>query len=77
MMWWRGKGLWMAALVALVIVTAGRGGPSGMAAGLAAAAVLVFVLRGWAGEESSFYSFPVRYWPPVLLGCAVLAFFGR
>ena len=69
MMWWRGNGLWLALLVALIIVGATKVGHSALTAGLVAAAVIVFLMRD---DESSFYSFPVRYWPPLLLLLAVM-----
>lgn len=77
MIWWTGKGFAMALLVALIIVSASKGGSTWEAIGLVASAVIVFILREWAGEESSVFSIPVRYWPPVLLVIAVLVYSGR
>ena len=74
MMWWRGRGLWLGLLVAIVIILAGKAGPSGMSTGFLVSAVAIHFLKD---EESSLYSFPVRYWPPLLLICAVLVFIGR
>lgn len=77
MMWWTGKGLWMGTLVALIVVSATSGGSTRGALGFLAAAVIVFVLRDWAGEESSLYSVPVRHWPPLLLLCAAFVYLVR
>lgn len=75
MFWWRGNGLWMGLLVALVVVSAGKAlGPAGVPAGLAAAAVIVFCLKG-VFENSSLYSIPWKAWPPGLLIIAALVFF--
>lgn len=75
MFWWRGNGLWMGLLVALIIVSAGKSlGPKGVPIGFAAAAVIVFCLKS-VFEESSLYSIPWKVWPPVLMLLAVLLFF--
>lgn len=74
MFWWRGNGLWMGLLIALVVVSAGKAlGPVGTPVGFAAAAVIVFGLKG-AFEDSSLYSIPWKAWPPVLLVLAALLF---
>ncbi len=77
MMWWRGQGLSLGLLVALIIVSAGRslGNQLGVPVGCASAAVIVFGLKGWAGKGSSLYSVPVRFWPPLLITVAALAYF--
>lgn len=62
----------MATMVALILVSAHKMGPKGMALGFVVCAAIVFVLKDWAGRESSFYSFPVRYWPPLFLLFALL-----
>jgi hypothetical protein len=65
-------------LVALIVAGAGKvGGHPGTAAGLAASAGLIFFFRESIGAESSLYSVPVRFWPPVLLVLSVLAAFGK
>lgn len=76
MIWWRGKGLWALTLVALIVVSANRtlGVALGTPAGFVSAAVLVFVLREFWGEESSVYSFPVRFWPVTLLALAAVTY---
>lgn len=76
MIWWRGNGLWMGTLVALIVISASGGGPKRLALGFAAAAVLVYLLHDSGDDESSLYSFRVRYWPPLLLVLAALAFLG-
>lgn len=75
MFWWRGNGLWMGLLVALVIVSAGKAlGPVGVSVGCAAAAAIVFILKG-VFEDSSLYSIPWKAWPPGLLVLAALLYF--
>lgn len=69
MMWWRGNGLWLALLVALIFVGAAKLGHTALTVGLVASAVIIYLLRD---DESSFYSFPVRYWPPLLLLLAAM-----
>lgn len=77
-MWWRGNGLWAGLLIALIVAGAGKvGGHPGTAAGLAASAGLIFLFRESIGAESSLYSVPVRFWPPVLLVLSVLVAFGK
>ena len=56
----------MLTIVALLVLASSRVGKSGTAMGLGAAAILVFAMRECAGPESSVYSVPVRFWPPVL-----------
>lgn len=74
MFWWRGNGLWMGLLVALIVVSAGKTfGPVGTPIGFAAAGVIVFGLKG-VFEESSLYSIPWKAWPPLLLGLAALLY---
>lgn len=79
MIWWRGNGIWALALVALIVVSAGRaiGTNLGVPLGLASAAVLVFTLQFIWDKDASAFSVPVRYWPILLLILAALAFFGR
>jgi hypothetical protein len=78
MFWWRGKGLVMGLIVAVLVLGAGRQlGKFGVPIGLTTAAVVVFGLREWAGEESSLYSVPVRIWPVVLLVFAAITFFSH
>jgi len=76
MIWWRGKGLVMGLIVAILVVGGGGAhlGKYGVAIGLVAAAVASFALKEWAGEESSLYSIPVRFWPWGLVVLAALAF---
>lgn len=74
MLIWSGKGLWLAMVVALAIVSAGKGfGPWGVTVGCASAAAIVLALSGWAGERSSFFFVRVRYWPLLLLVVALIA----
>jgi hypothetical protein len=71
MMWWRGSGLWMAGIVAFIVYSASQqGSPLMLAGGFVAAAVIIHLVRD---EESSFYSLRVRYWPPLLILCAIVA----
>jgi hypothetical protein len=79
MIWWRGKGIWALALVALVVVSAGKafGTTTGTAVGLASAAVLVFLLREFWGEEASAFFVPVRFWPVLLLVLSAFTFVKR
>lgn len=74
MIWWRGNGMWLATLVAVIVLAAGQGGPRMCATGLLLSAVIIHFLKD---EESSLYSFPVRYWPPLLGLCSLLVFFDR
>ena len=75
MFWWRGNGLWMGLLVALVVVSAGKAlGPVGVPIGFASAAGILFGLKG-VFEDSSLYSVPYRAWPPVLLVLAAITYF--
>jgi hypothetical protein len=68
----------MGLLVAVCIVSANKAlGQLGVAVGCASAAVLVFTLRKVIDEESSLYSFPVRFWPPLLGGLSILSYFSR
>jgi hypothetical protein len=78
MFWWKGGGLWMGILVALVVFSAGQTfGPVGTPIGLLTAGVIVQFMKGLVHEESSLFSIPVRFWPWLLLVLAVLTFFGK
>lgn len=82
MIWWKGKGLWLGMFVAAIIVGAGKGleGKYGFPAGCAAAAVLTFVvsrLEGPDEEPSSLYSFPIRFWPYLLIILGALDLFAK
>lgn len=74
MIWWRGNGLWMGILVALFVMGGNQlGGPRGVPLGLLAAAILLYLMRS-ALEESSLYSIPARFWPPLLFVLSVLCY---
>ena len=74
MFWWKGNGLWLGMLVALIVASASKAmGPMGVPLGLVSAAVIVFVMRS-VFEESSLYSVPYKAWPPLLLVLAVLTY---
>lgn len=77
MIWWKGNGMWLGLIVALIIVGAGRalGTKNGIPAGCVSAAALMFALRGSAGQDSSLFSVPVRIWPYLLLALAALTYF--
>ena len=73
MLIWSGKGLWLGTLVALSIVSAGKSlGPWGVSVGCVCAAAMLLALNPWAGEGSSFFFVPARYWPPLLLLLALI-----
>lgn len=70
---WSGKGLWLGTLVALAIVSASKSlGPWGVAVGCACAGAIVLALNPWAGEGSSLFFVPARYWPPLLFVLALI-----
>lgn len=75
MFWWKGNGLWMGLLVALVVVSAGKVlGPAGVPIGLVAAAAILSGMKG-VFEDSSLYSIPFKVWPPALIALAALTYF--
>lgn len=76
MIWWRGRGLWIPLIVALPILSASNidNGYVGSLAFLAAA-LFVFALRDWLGEDSAIYSIRTKYWPPLLVVLAILSCF--
>jgi multisubunit Na+/H+ antiporter MnhE subunit len=69
MMWWKGNGLMLALLVAAIIYSAGKLGPFGTVGGLVVSAIVSYIFRD---DESSFYSFRVKFWPPLFLFLAVV-----
>ena len=78
MIWWKGGGLWMGILVALVVVSAGKTfGPVGTSIGLLTAGVIVLFMKGLVDAESSLFSVPVRFWPWLLLVLAALTYWKK
>ena len=77
--WWKGNGLLVGLIVALVIVSAQNtlGTNFGGAIACMLCAVMIFAFRGSIGEESSLYSIPVRIWPPILFLLSLLIIAGK
>ncbi len=74
MIWWKGNGLWMGILVALFVMGSHQlGGPRGVPLGLLAAAILLYLMKSGL-EDSSLYSIPARFWPPLLFVLALLCY---
>lgn len=77
MIWWRGKGLWIGFFACLPAVLAGKLGAQNVALAYAGSATLIYLLRDWLEAESSLFSIPTRFWPPLLLAVALLLQFGK
>jgi hypothetical protein len=74
MIWWKGRGWWVALLVAGIIAGAQKalGNSNGLPVGALAAAVAAFLV---SDKESSFFSIPVRFFPPLLVLIAIVGYF--
>jgi hypothetical protein len=75
MIWWKGNGLWLGTLVALIIIGANKTlGQFGLPLGFLSSALILLGLKT-VFEDSSLYSVPYKAWPPVLFVLAALTFF--
>lgn len=72
---WQGFVDWLFCLFPVVLV--GKLGALHLAPAYAASATLIYLLRDWLEAESSLFSIPTRFWPPLLLAVALLAQFGK
>ena len=77
MIWWRGKGLWIGFFAFFPVVLVSKLGALHLAPAYAASATLIYLLRDWLEAESSLFSIPTRFWPPLLLAVALLVQFGK
>lgn len=75
MFWWRGNGLMIGLLASLPAVAVTQAGASYPALAYAASAAMIFLMRGTLGAESSLFSIPTRFWPPLLLIVALIVQF--